>query len=97
MAWSNGQHRRLPVQGSADRIPVVPLSFIPFQSESRIGVRHEKKRKSTRGGPQRREMTSAGAANRGRKTGRRFRKGFYEKGFRFVSKRRINGERRLKD
>ena len=28
-------------QGSADRIPVVPLSFIRFQSERR-GIRHEK-------------------------------------------------------
>ena len=94
VAWSSGQPRRLPLQGSRDRISVVPLSFICSQPERR-GVRHEKKCKSTKGGPQRRELTNAGAANRRRKTSRRFRNG-YEKGFRFELAIWLNGERRLK-
>ena len=28
VAWSSGQHRRLPLQGSAVRISALPLSFI---------------------------------------------------------------------
>ena len=30
VAWSSGQRWRLPLQGSRDRIPVVPLSFISW-------------------------------------------------------------------
>ena len=64
--------------------PCFSRSFIHSHPERR-GDRHEKKRKSTKGGPQQREIASAGAANQRSKTGRRFRKG-YEKGVRFISK-----------
>ena len=40
VAWSNGQHRRLPLQGSRDQISVFPFSVFVFLAK--------KKRKSTK-------------------------------------------------
>ena len=68
VAWSNGQHRRLPLQGSRDRIPVFPFSFIIFLAMQ--------KRKSTKVSRKKKEKMK-GQRRSGKleeeKTGRRFR------------------------
>ena len=70
VAWSSGQRRSLSLQGSRDWIPVFPFLFIsetPWTCQPPgKGIGQGKRNK-------------ARPANRGRKTGRRFRNG-YEKG-----------------
>ena len=84
VAWSSGQHRRLPFQGSRDRIPVVPLSFI-------CSGPREKKRKTTNCEPKRRDATEKGGSGEKKKKDRQ---AFQEKVTRkaFGSfRRRLNG------
>ena len=74
--------------------PGFSLSFIRFPNQSRRSVRHRKKRKCTIW-PATKRVASAGAANRRRRTARRFRNG-HEK--RFGSfEQRLNGERRTRN
>ena len=87
MAWSSGQRRRLPLQGSAVRIPAVPSLSLFRRRDACILLapgRGRIRRDATTSGPRWRD----GEEERGWAKGNRKWNG-YEKGFRFVSKKTI--------
>ena len=85
VAWSSGQRRSLSLQGSADRIPVVPFLFVNVPSanwseemRSQEQVVHLARRKA-----------GAGNDESKKKDRQAFQEWLREKGFGFVSKKTI--------
>ena len=88
VAWSNSQPRRLPLQGSVDRILVFSFFYLFPNNFS------QEERKTTKGS-RKWDDRNAGAAKWRRRTGRRFWND-YEKGIRwFELATRLNGQRHL--
>ena len=74
VAWSNGQRRRLPLQGSKVRTPVVPFLFL------------KKNHKTTKGAGKKREKAAAAQERREKGKDRQANQEWIREVVRFVSK-----------